>query len=189
VRPDGVVFLPPPLDHHPGLPQTVEDLPIEQFIPQLNIEALAVAVLPRAAKFNVERSGAHCGQPCPQHLGGELRSVVGTNVVRHATHQHDIGQGFDHHLRPDTALHADGQSLAGAFVNAGASAILFFRQLLTPSSKSKNTTFNLHRKSQSVQNDMVRQNWPKYRPFDTVSHAEADARLAMIMSRLNHHTK
>ena len=46
MRPDGVVFLPPPLDHHSGLPQAVEDLPIEQFIPQSAVEALAIAVLP-----------------------------------------------------------------------------------------------------------------------------------------------
>ena len=117
VRPHGVVVLPPPLNHHPGLPQAVEDLSIEQFIPQPPVETLAIAVLPRTTGLDVERSGTHRRQPCPQRLGGELRTVVRADVIRHPAHQHDICQGFDHHLRPDTALHADRQGLPGVFVD------------------------------------------------------------------------
>lgn len=37
-------------------------------------------------------------------------------MIRNPTHQHYIGQRFDHHLRPDTALHADRQGFSGVFV-------------------------------------------------------------------------
>jgi hypothetical protein len=55
VRPDRIVFLPPALDQDLGLLQGVENLPVEQLITQLPIEALVVTVLPRTAWFNVER--------------------------------------------------------------------------------------------------------------------------------------
>jgi hypothetical protein len=42
-----VVVDAPVLDDHLGLSEAVEDLAIEAFIPELAIEGLAVAVLPR----------------------------------------------------------------------------------------------------------------------------------------------
>ena len=42
--PDSVVVTAPLLDQHLGLLQRVEDLAIEQFIPELSVEALVVAV-------------------------------------------------------------------------------------------------------------------------------------------------
>ena len=47
VRPDRVVVLPPPLDEHLGLKQRVEGFPLEQLVPELAVEALHIAVLPR----------------------------------------------------------------------------------------------------------------------------------------------
>lgn len=44
--------MPPPVDQDPGLGQRVEDLPVKQLVPQLAIEALAVAVLPRWARLD-----------------------------------------------------------------------------------------------------------------------------------------
>jgi len=67
--------------------------------------------------FDVERAGAHRRQPCPQGLGGELRPVVRADMLRHSTHQHDIGQSLDHHLRTDAAFHPDRQSFPGIFVD------------------------------------------------------------------------
>jgi len=55
MRPDLVVFLPPTLDQNLGLFQGVENLPIQQLIPQLPVEAFVVAILPRAARFDIER--------------------------------------------------------------------------------------------------------------------------------------
>ncbi len=46
---NGVVVPPPLLDDDLRLLQAVEDLPVEQFIPEAGIEGLAVAVLPGRA--------------------------------------------------------------------------------------------------------------------------------------------
>jgi hypothetical protein len=55
VRPYRIVFPPPALYQDLGLFQGVENLPVEQLITQLPIEAFVVTVLPRTARFNVER--------------------------------------------------------------------------------------------------------------------------------------
>jgi hypothetical protein len=55
VRPYRIVFLPPGLYQDLGLLQGIENLPVEQLITQLPIEALVVTVLPRTARFNAER--------------------------------------------------------------------------------------------------------------------------------------
>ena len=46
MRSDGIVVAAPTLDDDLGFPQRVEDLAIEQFVPQAGIEALDVTVLP-----------------------------------------------------------------------------------------------------------------------------------------------
>jgi hypothetical protein len=55
VRPDGIVFLSPALYQDLGFLQGIEDLAVEQLIPQFPIKALVVAILPRTPGFNVER--------------------------------------------------------------------------------------------------------------------------------------
>ena len=47
---DGIVLAPPLLDQHGRLRQRAEDLPVQQLVPELAVEALVVAVLPRAAR-------------------------------------------------------------------------------------------------------------------------------------------
>ena len=50
---DCVVVLPPLLGDDLCLFQGVEDLAIQQFVPEASIEAFTVSVLPRRAGFNV----------------------------------------------------------------------------------------------------------------------------------------
>ena len=52
MRSELVVVPPPLLDQHLGLPQRVEDFPIEQLVPELAVEALVVAVFPRAISLS-----------------------------------------------------------------------------------------------------------------------------------------
>ena len=47
MRPSLVVVYAPLLDDHLGFAQALEDFAIEAFIPELDIERLAVAILPR----------------------------------------------------------------------------------------------------------------------------------------------
>jgi hypothetical protein len=59
VRSDGVVVSPPLLDDDLSLPERLEDLAIEKFIPEAGIEAFAVSTLPGRARFDDLR---RCGE-------------------------------------------------------------------------------------------------------------------------------
>ncbi len=50
-----MVFPPPALCQDLGLLQGGENFPVEQLITQFTMEAFVVTVLPRTARFNVER--------------------------------------------------------------------------------------------------------------------------------------
>ncbi len=76
MRPFLVVVLAPCFDNDPCLLQAVEDLAVEQFVPELAVEALAVAVLPRAARLNEQRVRADLREPVPDDLGRHLRAIV-----------------------------------------------------------------------------------------------------------------
>jgi hypothetical protein len=54
VRPDRIVVFAPLLDDDSCFLETVEDLAIEQFVAQLAVEALAVTILPGAARRDVK---------------------------------------------------------------------------------------------------------------------------------------
>src|ERR687898_1466865 len=55
----GVIVPTPALDDDLGLLERGEDLAVEQLVPELGVEALDVAVLPRAAWGNVGGPGTH----------------------------------------------------------------------------------------------------------------------------------
>ena len=63
VRPDGVAVPSPLLDEHLRLFERVEDLSVQELVPELAVEALVVAVLPRTARLDVERLYAEPPQP------------------------------------------------------------------------------------------------------------------------------
>jgi len=73
VRSLSVVVAPPSLDDDPRLSEAVEDLATEQFVAQLGVEALAVAILPRAARFDERGFRSRCCDPLPDGLGDEVR--------------------------------------------------------------------------------------------------------------------
>ncbi len=84
VWPDSVVLVPPAFDEHLRLRQRVEDLPIQQLVAKLPIEALHVTVLPRAARFDEHCAHADALEPVSDSLGGELRTIIASDVFRHA---------------------------------------------------------------------------------------------------------
>jgi hypothetical protein len=63
--PDGVVVDTLALDHDLRLFARVEDLTVEQLVAQLAIERFALAVLPWAARLDVERFGPQPREPAP----------------------------------------------------------------------------------------------------------------------------
>ena len=58
MRPDGIVVASPVLDQHLRLAERREDLAVQELISELRVQALVVAVLPRASRFDVERLDA-----------------------------------------------------------------------------------------------------------------------------------
>jgi hypothetical protein len=81
-----VVFDPPPFNHDLRLLERVKDFSVQALIPQLPVEALAVAVLPRTARLDVQRSGPHIPQPLPQFLRDEfwtLSERMFSGIPRH----------------------------------------------------------------------------------------------------------
>lgn len=95
MRPDRVVVLTPLLDHDRGLCQRVEYLAVQQFIAQLAIEGLNVAVLPGATGLDVGGLGSDRGNPFPQVHRNELRTIVGPNVLRYASGDEQITEDRD----------------------------------------------------------------------------------------------
>ena len=55
MRPEGVVFPAVVLDDHAGFGERPELLTVEAFVTEASVEALHIAVLPRAAGFDVDR--------------------------------------------------------------------------------------------------------------------------------------
>ena len=79
VRTLRVVFHPPSLRQNLGLLQRVRDLAVQKLIAQLAVETLAVPVLPRTPRLDVQRLRPQFRQPLPQLPGDELRPIVRTN--------------------------------------------------------------------------------------------------------------
>jgi len=113
----GVVVASPIFDHDLGLLECVEDLAVEQFIAQLAVEALAIAILPRAARFDVGGLGSNSGDPISECFGNELRSVVGADVGRNAARDKQLAQGFDDVGGLELPCDPYGQALTGELVD------------------------------------------------------------------------
>jgi len=117
VRSDGVVLATPGFDQHLRLLQGVEDLAVEELIPQPGIEAFDVAVFPGTAGRDVGGLGPHRGDPRLHRLGDELRPVVGPDMSGHATQDEQIRKHVDDVMRIQPPRHPDRQSLAGEFID------------------------------------------------------------------------
>ena len=117
MRSDGVVVVAPLLDEDLGFLEAAEDFAIEQLVPQLAVEAFAIAVLPGATRFDVERLGTNTRQPAPYDLGGHLRAVVGSDMLRDAAHQHHVCHGFQDTQAVDPSGDPDRQAFPGELVD------------------------------------------------------------------------
>src|SRR3954470_14115116 len=117
MRSDSVVVTAPALDDDLGLAKGVEDLAVEQFVPQPGIEALDIAVLPRAARSDVGGLGSNRRDPLLDGLGDELRAVVGADVARHAAQDEQVREHVDDVDGLELASDADRQTLVGELVD------------------------------------------------------------------------
>src|SRR5215475_12823426 len=124
VRPDHVVVPPPALDDDLGLAESVEDFAVEQLVAQASVEALDVAVLPRATPFDVSGLGTDNRDPFLHGLGDELRSVVGPDVSGNAPQDEQVGQNVDHIDRLELAGDTDRQAFMAELVEHVEHAVL-----------------------------------------------------------------
>src|SRR5690606_30512953 len=92
-----------------GLFERVEDLAVEEFVAQASIEALDVAILPWASGCDVGSLRPDGGDPVLHGRGDELRAVVGTDVLRHAAQDEQVGQDVDDVGGVELAIDADRQ--------------------------------------------------------------------------------
>ena len=76
MRPHTDEVLAPIFKQHLGLLERVEDLAVQQFVPELTVEAFVVAVLPRASRFDKQSFGAHTGEPVAHFARGHFWAVI-----------------------------------------------------------------------------------------------------------------
>src|SRR4051794_37272668 len=105
------------LEDHLRLLQRLEHLPVQQLIPQSAVEGLAVGVLPRAPRGDVQRLRPTTGQPAPHRLRHELGAVVAADELRLAPHLEEVLQGRYHILGSQVPLHLDRQAFSGELVH------------------------------------------------------------------------
>src|SRR5687768_14733272 len=79
--------------------------------------ALAVAVLPRASRFDERGFRADGGDPLSHYPGDELRPIVRSNMARHAAQDEQVRQDVDDVARIELAIDAERQALPGELVD------------------------------------------------------------------------
>ncbi len=79
--PPVVVVHPPLVENDPSFRQAQEQLTVEQLVPKPAVEALHVAVLPRARLLDVERADTRPRQPFLDLLRHELRTVIAPQML------------------------------------------------------------------------------------------------------------
>ena len=114
--PDRVVVASPLFDDHLGLLQAVEDLAVEQLVPEACIEALDVAVLPWRARLDERCLGPDRGDPPTYGFSDELGAIIRPDVGGWSTHDEEIGEHVDDVDRGELATDAYRQALAGVLV-------------------------------------------------------------------------
>ena len=93
--PDSIVVLAPLRDCYLGFPQRAEDLAVQQLVLKPTVEALTVAILPWAARRDLEGLGADTSEPPTQLLYHHLRAIVAAVELRHTSIDHHVGEDID----------------------------------------------------------------------------------------------
>lgn len=119
-----VVVTPPRLDQHPGFSEGVENLAVQQLIPQRAVEALVVAVLPWRARGDVERLHADLPEPGLDGGGDELTAIVRPDMRGRTTLDEQLGQRCQYVFVFELARDDECQALPARLVDNGKDAEL-----------------------------------------------------------------
>jgi len=117
VRTAMIVLHPIPRPIGPRLGQIGKLLPRQKLVPQPAVERLGVAVLPRAARLDIQRLHLGIGQPAANRRSDELRPVVAADVFRHPASHGQLRQYVDHILRCHPTSHLQSQAFPGVLVH------------------------------------------------------------------------
>ena len=112
-----VVVPAPALDQHLGFTKAGEDLAVQQFVPELRVEALAVTVLPGTPRLDEQGLHAEPAKPLSNCLGCELRPIVRTYVLWWSMLDEQVGQAVQHVVGPEPPSHHDRQAAPGKLVD------------------------------------------------------------------------
>lgn len=107
----------PLLDHDLSFFQAVEYFLVEALVAQLAVEGFAIAVLPRTAGLDVQRSGAELCKPAANDLCRHFRAVIGADVFWNTSGEHHVGHRLDDAKAVDPARDADGQAFPGELID------------------------------------------------------------------------
>ena len=119
VRANLVVGAPPAFDEHFGFPTRLEDLAIEQFVSQLAVETLDIAIFPRTSRFDEQRLDTHPSEPFSDRPGRTLRSVIGPEVLRCPMMNEKRGQPMQDVIRSQPPFDIDGQTFPSVLIHKG----------------------------------------------------------------------
>lgn len=100
----------PTINQDPGRGKGVEDLAIEQLVPEFSIDALVLAALPWAARFGEQCLRAYPRQPFTHRNSGKFTAIVGTDVIRCAMPNEEICQHMQNIVMPKTPHSPDHQA-------------------------------------------------------------------------------
>ena len=114
-----IVMDAPLLDDDLGFPEAVEDFAVQQFVPELAVEGLAVAVLPGRSWLDVQAFRAQPRQPLAQDLGDHFRAIVRPDEGWDPFEQHSVSQRLNDTDGVDPPGHPDRQALAGELIDQG----------------------------------------------------------------------
>src|ERR1043165_3098914 len=112
-----VVILSPRGRQFAGRDQTLELLDRQKFVPQSAVEALGVAVLPRARRLDVQCLNVDLLEPAPNCMSDELRAVVTADALGNPTHRKELGQRVDHVLAGDAPIDLQRQAFPRVFID------------------------------------------------------------------------
>ncbi len=111
VGPFRVVVFPPSFDDDLGFSERVEDFTVQQLVSEPGVEALYIAVLPRASRLDIGGLGANGCNPIPNRLSDELGAIIASHICRWPTQDEQVGQSVDHISRVQLSLDPDRQAL------------------------------------------------------------------------------
>jgi len=116
VRPNAVVFSPPPCGFGPSVAHRLERLALQELVSQPTVERFDEGVLPGTGRRHRDRASTHVRQPLRQRRADELRSVVAANPRRCATSADDPGQHPSHIRSGRRRADRERQALPSIFV-------------------------------------------------------------------------